>query len=182
MYYRKRLLLGLTVLVGCVGFNCGVFTNWAQHRGAVIETWRGENNTFRIRVTSYMEKGSLVTGAYYVFESAKLSSNDWGEIVTFRHDDRPKIPANQVRFLSDQTGYLYMGWVYAVTTDSGTTWWVWDAKKDLPNWQCCNYDLIRNVTIANDGSGMMRLNPIQDRRGEVSELRTSDYGKHWRGE
>jgi photosystem II stability/assembly factor-like uncharacterized protein len=180
MCCRKLFLLGLAlVVVLTLAGGCDFFVSRAPGRGAVLEKWQTENKTFKIRVTSYEEKGANVNGAYYVFESAALGSNNWREIVTFRHDDQPKIPADQVRFVNDQTGYLFMGWIFAVSTDGGVNWSVWDANKDLPNWQCCNYGLIRDVNIAEKGDGLMRLNPIQDRRGEVPELRTRDYGQHW---
>lgn len=99
--------------------------------------------------------------------------------MTFRHDDRVGIPKDQVRFVSNKIGYVYMGWMYAVTKDAGASWSVWDAKKDLANWQCCNYGLIRDVSIGFDGTGVMRLNPIPQRRGEVPELHTKDFGQHW---
>jgi len=66
-----------------------------------------------------------------------------------------------------------------VTTDGGARWSVWDATHDLPNWQCFNYRFIQDVTITEDGHGVMRLNPIENQRGEVPELRTNDYGTHW---
>jgi hypothetical protein len=102
--------------------------------------------------------------------------------MTFRHDDPVPIPRDQVRFVSDQIGFVFMGWMYAVSTDGGKKWSVWNAEHDLPNWECCNYRLITDVTIAGNGSGVMRLSPIRDRRGEVPELHTSDYGRHWRVE
>ncbi len=181
MYCKKTLLLGLTLVFG-LACGCALFTSKAQLRGAVLEKWQTENKIFRVTVTSYEEKGANVNGAYYLFESAVLGSNHSREIVTFRHDDQPKIPTDQVRFVNDQVGYLFMGWIYAATTDGGANWSVWDARRDLPNWHCCNYGLIRDVIITESGSGVMRLNPIQGRPGEVPELRTSDYGRGWQAE
>jgi hypothetical protein len=40
--------------------------------------------------------------------------------------------------------------------------------------------LIQEVRIAPDGTGRMNLNPIPQRSGEVPELNTKDYGRHWR--
>lgn len=179
MCCKKLFLPGLTLFVLTFVGGCAFFAGRAQGRGAVLEKWQTENKTFKVRVISYEEKGANVNGAYYVFESVAGNSNAWREIVTFRHDDQPKIPADQVRFVNDQIGYLFMGWTYAVTTDSGVSWSVWDATKDLPMWQCCNYRLIRDVQLSADGKGTMILNPIPQRRGEVPELHTGDYGRHW---
>jgi hypothetical protein len=49
-----------------------------------------------------------------------------------RQDDDPKIPVDQVRYVGD-IGYVFMGFMYAVTTDAGKTWSVWSAEKDLPD-------------------------------------------------
>lgn len=179
MFYRKLLLLGSLPVFFTLAYGCGFFADGVQRRGSIIETWQTENKTFKVRVTSFEEEGSVVNGAYYMFESTSGDSNDWREIVIFRHDDQPKIPANQVRFVNDQVGYLFMGWIYAVTTDGGASWSVWDAKNDLSNWQCCDYGLIRDVSIGEDGVGKMRLKPISNRHGDAPELRTRDYGRHW---
>jgi hypothetical protein len=179
MSYTKLSLLGLTLFVLTFTGGCALFDGRAQGRGAVLEEWQTKNEAFKIRVTSYAEVGANVNGAYYRFETAPLSSNDWREIMTFRHDDRPAIPKEQIRFLNDRTAHVFMGWMYAVTTDGGVSWSVWDATKDLPNWQCCNYRLIREVQLVADGTGKMPLNPIPQRMGEVSELYTQDYGRHW---
>jgi hypothetical protein len=156
------------------------FTSKPQRGKKIIEAWETTNNTFKVGVTVYAEEnGGFVPGAYYVFRSAPLSSAGWQEIFTFRHDDPVPIPQQQVHFVNDKIGYVFMGWMYAMTTDGGSNWSVWSAEKDLPNWQCCNYRLIQDVRVAPDGVGTMKLNPIPERSGEVPELRTKDYGRHW---
>ena len=148
--------------------------------GAKTETWETANQSFRVRIDQHAERVPFpVPGAYYVFQSAPSGSNTWREIMTFRHDDPVLIPREQVRFINDRAGYVFMGWMFAVTTDGGASWSVWDASKDLPNWACCNYGLIRAVHLAPDGTGVMILNPIDERRGEVPELHTNDFGRHW---
>jgi hypothetical protein len=177
MYFRKSYFVGLVLFAVAL---VGVFRMCDRsHRGPVIEQWQTENKRFRVRVTAYEERGTNVNGAYYVFEAAPAGSDQWREIITFRHDDNPKIPTDQVRYVNHDIGYVFMGWMYAVTTDAGSTWSVWSAEKDLPNWQCCNYKLISNVTLGSDGGGTMKLNAIEGRRGELPELRTNDYGRHW---
>lgn len=144
----------------------------------ILETWDVRRGKSRVVVTAYAEENSFVPGAYYSFEAVD-DSNNRREIMTFRHDDPVPINKNGIAFLNDDIGYVFMGWMYAVTTDGGSSWHVWSADKDLPGWECCNYELIQNVRIAPDGTGTMRLNPIPQRRGEVPELHTEDYGRHW---
>jgi hypothetical protein len=144
----------------------------------VLETWEFRRGERRILVTAYAEKNSFVPGAYYTFEALDALNNR-REIMTFRHDDPVPINKNGVVFPSDDIGYVFMGWMYAVTTDGGSSWHVWNADKDLPGWECCNHELIQDVDIAPDGTGTMKLNPIRQRPGEVPALRTKDYGRHW---
>jgi photosystem II stability/assembly factor-like uncharacterized protein len=160
-------------------FGCVHSATTEQHEGTILETWQTENSNFKIRVVSYEEQSGGPRGAYYIFYVAPRNSNDWHNIVTFRHDDRPNIPTENVRFVNDKTGYLFMGWIYAVTIDGGSNWKIWDARNDLPGWQCCNYKLISDVRVAADGTGTMTLDVISERPGEVGILKTKDYGQHW---
>lgn len=176
---RKLFFIECTLFFLTLASGCAVFDVTRQCRGEVLEKRQTENKTVKIRVTSYEETGANLNGAYYQFESAASGSNDWREIVSFRHDDRPKIQMEQVRFVNDHIAYFFMGWVYAVTTDGGANWSVWNAASDLPNWQCCNYQLIRDVQVNAEGVGTMTLKPIPQRQGEVLQLHTRDYGRHW---
>ncbi|CAN5151266.1 hypothetical protein BH18ACI2_BH18ACI2_20850 [soil metagenome] len=149
-------------------------------KGKLIESWESSGTPFKVRVNMHAEaNGGFVPGAYYVFQSAPSDSGQWREVMTFRHDDPVAIPREQVGFVNDRVGYVFMGWMYAVTTDGGATWSVWEAGKNLPDWECCNYRLIKDVRLEADGTGVMMLNPIPQRRGEAPELHTKDYGRHW---
>jgi hypothetical protein len=172
----KRIIPIVITLVALAIAVIGITKPWV---GRVTETWQTQNQHFKIRVERRAERDPLLPGAYYIFQSALPDSSQWREVMTFRHDDPNPIPRNQVRFVKDNVGYVFMGWMYAVTTDGGSTWSVWDAGKDLPNWRCCNYGLIKDVSIAPDGTGTMILNVIDPGRGEVPELKTKDFGKHW---
>lgn len=168
------LLLAILLVPGC-----GFFSRPRQGN-KVNETWETTNKTFKIRVTAYAEEnGGFVGGAYYLFQSTAYDSDTWRDILTFRHDDPVAIPRDQVRFVNDKTAFVFMGWMYAVTSDGGITWTVWNAQTDLPKWSCCNYRLVKDVRIMADGTGIMTINPIPERQGEVPELHTTDYGQHW---
>lgn len=149
-------------------------------RGEMLESWETSNHQFRIRITSFGETGAYLMGTYYVFSAAPNESHSWTEIMTVRHDDRPEIPKNQVRFVDSTTAYLFMTWMFAITRDGGKSWHVWNAKNDLPGWRCCNYQLITDVHIQPDGSGVMNLAPISRQRREPDALSTKDYGITWR--
>jgi hypothetical protein len=71
---------------------------------------------------------------------------------------------------------------YAVTTDSGRAWKVWEAtQKNLLKLQH-DRGHIKNVQIELNGSGSMMLDALVD--GQVSALTvyTQDYGQHWSAE
>lgn len=177
---RPKSLFLLTV-VGLVLLLSGIYVLSKSRRGKVIESWQTGNNTFEIRVTVHSEKLSLpgLGGAYYVFSSNIVGSESWTEFLVFRHDTPVLIPREQVHFVNDKIAYVFMGWLYGVTTDGGATWTVWNAERDLRDWECCNYNLIQEVRIGPDGVGTMRLDQTLQRRGEVPELHTQDYGRNW---
>lgn len=171
-------MLGLCIASGTFA-TCQ--SSHARQGNRINEKWETTNNTFKVQITAYAEENrGFVGGAYYLFRSAEDNSESWNDIMTFRHDDPVPIPREQVRFVNDRIGYVFMGWMYAATTDGGRSWSVWDARKDLPDWSCCNYRLIQDVRMQLDGVGRMTLNPIPGRPAEASELETQDYGQSWR--
>ena len=157
---------------------CAPFCNQAK-RGEMLESWETANEALRIRISSYDQAGAYLRGTYYVFDAAPIGSTSWTQIMTVRHDDRPEIPKDQIRFVDSKTAYVFMTWMFAITLDGGESWHVWSAEDDLPGWRCCNYKLISDVRIQLDGSGIMTLAPISNQRGEPHALSTRDYGVTW---
>ncbi len=152
--------------------NCDFFKGPRQSN-KINEQAEVSNNVFKVRVTAYAEENpGFVGGAYYVFESAPSSSNDWRKITTVHSDDPVPIPRQQIRFVSSHVGYAFMIWMYAITTDGGVTWNVWNAFDQLPQWR--DHPAIDQVQIDSDGTGRMTF-----RAAGVPQLRTTDYGKHW---
>jgi hypothetical protein len=90
------------------------------------------------------------------------------------------IPHDQIRFVLDHVAYVFIGNFYMVTTDSGRTWFVWDANKELPAEQFMQrYNLwpaIKEMNVQSDGTGTMRLYSYLNKReiGRTSMLRTTD--------
>lgn len=176
----KKAGIGIVLAAIMVPFAWHVVSSPPRQGKTINEQWEKADKLFSIRVTAYAEEnGGLDAGAYYAFESKEVGSDTWNSVTTFRHDDPVPIARDQVRFVDKTTAYFFFGWVYAVTTDAGRTWSVWNAVRDLPAWQCCNYKLIRDVVLTDGGKGTMLLNPIPDRRGEMPVLFTTDYGRQW---
>ncbi len=174
MSRSKMLLVGCACVV--VALIAGIFFP-PSRVGELTERWELAGKTFKIRVSRHSERGfRLVGGAYYVFESAAAGSESWAEIMRVRHDDPVEIPREQVRFVNERVGYAFMRYNYAVTTDGGVTWSVWDATEDLPHWRRTRAN-INEVQLAPDGTGTMRLTSSTNQ--EVPELHTGDYGRTW---
>ena len=139
----------------------------------------GWQNVFDVKIERKIERCSFVPGAYYVFSSRQGNSENWREVMTFRHDDLVDISSSNIQIINDKIAFVFIGWKAAVTTDAGKTWNLWNAEKEIPNWQCCNYSLIEELRMSGNGEGGMNLDPIPG-RNEPKELSTSDYGKTWK--
>src|SRR5260370_12601721 len=129
---KRTLLLSIAVIVVVVAII--VAANWRvvsmlaipPHEGALAESWETSNQLFRVRVDRhYEENGGFVPGPYYVFRAAPTRSDAWHDFMTFRHDDPVPIPHDRLRFVNDRIAFGFMGWVYALTTDSDATLSLW---------------------------------------------------------
>lgn len=167
----KRLaLFGVLLLLVFLSPSC------TSKPGAVIEQWEIKGPKFRIRVIARKEKYSAIPGAYYAFQSGTMNSEVWSDIFVFLHDDAVPIPRDQIRLLTDDIGYVFMGWEYAVTTDAGTHWTIWDGDVQIPQISYHNYQLIRDVRMTSDGRGEMSILPANNK---AVRLTTADFGRHW---
>ena len=160
-----------------------VLRGGTYHNGSgMIEIWENGNGSFKVSTSAYnLSSDTEPRGIYYTFSGSTLSKeNDHKQtIFTIRHDKTVPIPRDNVVFINDKIGYVYMGWLFAVTIDGGITWHQWDAETELSDWQCCDPDLIQNVTIASSGSGTMTLKAKLQQQEKVLMLHTKDYGLHW---
>lgn len=180
----KRIIAVLAICIGIVFFIKAspiLMLFPPPSKGEMLETWETANTPFKIRVDRHAERnGGFVPGAYYVFQSASADSDQWREIMTFRHDDPVEIPREQVRFASEQVAYVSMSWMYAVTTDGGNSWRVSKMWDFLPKDEKCLYGCIEDLRIDANGAGEARLNIIASPKDKLKILETSDFGKTWR--
>jgi hypothetical protein len=148
-------------------------------RGELVERWENSLQGLKIRVTEYKEANPVyLTHFFYVFESSHAASGDWHEIMSVTNDDDVPLPRDQIRALNDQIAYVFMNEKYAVTTDGGRSWNVWQAiPENLSKLQFAAN--IRDVRINIDGTGIMHLRSL--RSGQITTLTvsTKDYGHHW---
>jgi hypothetical protein len=179
---KVYILVLLTFVFGI--FVCSILLYAASQRPKVIDKYEIANEEFRIRVTAYQEHSSYaLPGARYVFQSAAVASEDWHEILIYKTDQPIPIPRNQIRFVHDRVAYIFVGNYYAVTTDSGRTWFVWDANKELPVEEFMQrYNLwpaVKEINMQSDGTGRMTLHQYITKSERGPDLYTSDYGHHW---
>lgn len=161
--------------------SCGLMTKPSM--GDVQETWETSNQAFNLRVNRHSEtNGGFVPGAYYVYQTAPKTSDNWQTIFIQRHDDPNPIQRNSTQFIDSQVGYVFFGQKYAVTMDAGENWIVWDAweaDKIMQFKQYRLYPSIQEVSIESNGYGRMRLYSTTDKSINQPELITLDYGRNW---
>ena len=179
MRRKQKFLVASIAVISLLAYG-GYKLYWlvTPHRGGAFETKEVAGHSFQIRVTAYDEKGVWLPGAYYVFESSPIGSNEWREIMSIHADDPNPIPRDVVGIVNEQTGYVYMHNMYAVTTDGGRTWSIWDADKELQNRRDIFSRAIEEVKVAANGTGRMRLYKFSH-EPSTTYLKTEDYGQHW---
>jgi hypothetical protein len=159
-------LISVTFAVGCSSFS------W--HSAHIVERWSTSRDHLEIRATSYEGLGPIPLKLTYVFDYRTFPSDRWHELMSHRSDPT-ELPRDQVRFLSDDVAYCFMGQKYAVTRDGGQSWSVWDANA-LPT---SRRGYISSVLVDADGKGAMEVKRPTDVGWTASTFKTSDYGQHW---
>jgi hypothetical protein len=185
MKRKWTLVLGFICLGVVVGYFYGsalidrIFFGPGGGRGQVMDHWETANKTFNVRITEYEEKNPIFLYRFnYVVETSPGAASEWRELIDTWTDDDIPIPHGSVNFLSDRVGYVAMGESFAATIDGGRTWSVWDAKKRIPNWECCNQAFIKDIHLASDGKGQMILSP-RFNQIPTTALYTNDFGINW---
>ena len=162
------MLLFILSLLGC---------KYAPSKGELLSTVERENPNFSVRINCFREKRTFaqaLAGANYIFEVKTKNEINSREIMFVELDDVIPIDSKSIGFVNGNIGYVFMKRKYAVTTDGGMNWKIWDGiqfplmKNDLS----CG---IQNVNVEENGSGVMSLN-CSDRR---KELITKDFGISW---
>ncbi len=152
-----------------------------SQENSILDRWQTSNAVFEIRVTEYEEKHFPLSKFRYVFEASRRGSPGWREFMTARTDNDMPIPSKQVRFLSDRAAYLFMMDKYAITTNGGDSWSVWEANQATPNLQYPGQSFIKDVKVEPDGSGILQL-AFQLGEEKVKQFRTEDFGHSWKSE
>jgi hypothetical protein len=166
--------LGWLILISCGSRTVTVSNQY----GPLVERWETSNNTVTIRVSNFRERDPVfLHHFFYVFECAPKGTDRWREVISLRQNDDRPIPRDQVHFLNNEIVYLFMNSKFAVTTDQGTTWFVWDATNELKDWHQ-SYLYIQEVRLDVEGNGTLKLLPFPDKVA-APVFSTKDFGRHW---
>jgi hypothetical protein len=151
--------------------------------GKLRESREQANKVFQIRLEIYDEGNKahiFEPGCHIKLLSAPVGSRQWVQFGNAYFSRCDQDLRNRVRFVNDETGYVFMQWWYSVTTDGGRTWSTWDVAAHLPGKAFYNPRLIEEVSISADGKGTMTLNPEGVAQKQRLTLYTTDFGRDWR--
>lgn len=170
--FKRKLLV---VVFGSLLFIC---CGEGYDRQNVIESWETGNQHLKIRVRSYSENLHLLYGgAYYVYESSR--NGEWSEIMTIKQDDLLPIDKSGVKFVNEDICYFYSGSRFAVTTDAGDTWYLWNGQEHVYVDKQIVNGVIKHVEIRRDGQGEMIVWVFSPNNNDCQMILTSDYGRSW---
>ena len=170
---QKRLAFGICILIAVAI----VVLHGQSSLGRWRETFLVNNGVFQIRARMFPDQGfGVVLGATYVYDAAPLDSEDWHVAGSWHRDDPDPIAPSRIRFVKDDTAYVFDEYHYATSTDRGKNWQQWAIATDFPRWKD-HRATIADVTLKSDGAGEMKLRQIDPT--SPKRLITTDYGRHW---
>jgi len=143
----------------------------------IFSTEQRDNASFSVKITAYRERrsfGQVLGGAYYVFEAKKRDEPNWKRFLVIPYDDPEPIDKKSITLVDEKTGYTFMHRKFAVTTDAGKSWSLWDVSKidALKDDRSCWID---KVSINENGNGTMEVKCNKS----PSILSTKDFGVTW---
>jgi hypothetical protein len=141
----------------------------------------GWHNSFEVKVERKPQSCAFgFAGANYIFSARQANSENWYEIMTVHHDDLIEVSNKSVRVVNETTAYVFMGEKYAVTTDGGKKWMILQADKDLLLENFSKYQWISDVSLNEDGSGIMTVKAFDNNERWIElPFFTRDFGITW---
>ena len=126
--------------------------------------------------------------SYYFFEVKTNGSDEWREVMTYRHNEPFSLRPQWLRPINERVAYVYLLDRFAVTTDGGRTWALWSADQNLSDYRKAGADAphrveIESVRIDETGRGLMTLKRTPQTKASAAplarELVTADFGRTW---
>jgi hypothetical protein len=180
MFLKRILPISIIFLASAIGF-------W-KYKNPCLESvdytyqnsWQVKN-PFSIKIERIPESCSFaatIAGANYIFSARQGNSDDWRQIMSVHQDNSNEILRDSIKFAGENVAYTFMNGNYAVTSDNGKTWTTWNVNK-IPNWNFSDYGYIKEVTISEDGVGLLKLSPLGQYK-KTPEFYTNDFGRNWK--
>jgi hypothetical protein len=146
--------------------------------GEVIQERTVKNEVFEIKSIVRRQNTPIVPGACYSFYSKNAIETNWKKVFSVRFDEILPSTYIHATFVDDKTGYVFLGENYAVTTDAGHSWELWNADEFFERVAYPKSRSIEDVKILPDGTGLMKLFKHPNDSSTVT-LITADFGKMW---
>ena len=142
--------------------------------------WQG---SFQVKVDRKPEAcgfAPALAGADYIFSSKPENSENWQEIMTIRYADPIDFPRENMHIFDENTAAVFMLHKYAVTSDKGKTWIVWDIDKDLGLEKYTKVRSISRINFGENGFVTMSIDVVTDNGRRIdAPFFTHDFGKTW---
>jgi hypothetical protein len=174
----RKLAIRFIIIIAISLLLIGSYYVLKPKKGELFESYVFEGSNLNIRVEARHQQGLFlfVPGAYYDYEAKSKDSDVWKPIFTILFDDPVEIPKDQIKEIKEQVVYLFIGWIYSVTTDGGKTWHTWNGSPKWAQYTGSRYGFIDEIQMDPNGLGVMS---IRDGQGDLTELNTKDFGKTW---
>ena len=141
----KKLAVICGVLILVIA-GLAVYLPHDSHPGKTYQEYEIHGNGGDLRVIAQHETSYLpgfVMGAYFTIYARPHGTVTWKHVMQFRHDDPILIPRHNLHVSDGAPEVAFIGWMAAVSSDSGLTWSVWDGSQDARTRPCLNYGLIK---------------------------------------
>jgi len=176
---KKKVYIIFLIIIGVVCLSIFlVYEGLKPRRSDLFDSYLYETEGFKIKAETRYQSCYLLPlfNAYHDYYVKTNESDRWRLICTLLFDDPLEIPEDQIVRVSDRITYFYIGWMYAVTTDSGVSWHTWDGNPKSTQLAGTGYGFIDDIRMGADGAGVMS---ILNKKGKLVKLYTKDFGRTW---
>lgn len=175
---KKLFIVVIVTAVSVYALLCLFKYTRKPKKGSLFESYIFQGSNVTIKIEARHEEALLLwlPGAYYDYYCKGNGSDIWQPIFTFYFDSAMKIPKEQIKEINEKVSYIFIGWMYSVTTDAGKTWCTWNGNPERAQYTGSGYGFIDDIRMNANGLGVMS---IRDLQGDLTELHTKDFGKTW---
>lgn len=146
----------------------------------LVDTWDRDANGVKMRLRKFADRSTFQSQCYFVIDAGISGSSTWKEILTWYDEGCSLMQRERIQFVGRRVVYAFDYSSYAVTTDAGGHWSVWDVSSTASELRANHTIYLTQIDVSQDGTGKMVLTYYTDVPGIFhAQYRTSDYGLHW---